>query len=58
MDDAHMPRPALYSALGSNVVLADPPKTDQLTLLREVWKVVTKTADPKVGRQGNGEGGG
>lgn len=49
VDDPHMPRSTLYSALGSNVVLADPPKTDQLTLLREVWKAVTKIADPKVG---------
>ena len=52
-----MPRSTLYTALGSNVVLADPPKADQLTLLKEVWKVATKIADPKVGRKGERGGG-
>lgn len=37
----------LYTALGVNLVLSAPPKDQQLSILNEVWKVVTKLTDPK-----------
>lgn len=37
----------MYAALGVNLVLAAPPKEEQLSILNEVWKVVSKFTDPK-----------
>ncbi|XP_065065630.1 VPS35 endosomal protein-sorting factor-like isoform X3 [Rhopilema esculentum] len=47
-DDFGLPKSQLYKTLGNSVTVADPPESDRLSLLNEVWKVVTKIKDPAV----------
>ncbi|XP_071966062.1 VPS35 endosomal protein-sorting factor-like isoform X2 [Antedon mediterranea] len=46
-EEAGFPKHHLYSSLGTNLVLADPPEDQRLTVLNEVWKVVMKQKVPK-----------
>lgn len=46
-DDESFPKYKLYSTLGVNLVMCSPPKEQQLPILNEVWKVVTKLENPE-----------
>ncbi|XP_033107964.1 VPS35 endosomal protein sorting factor-like [Anneissia japonica] len=46
-EEAGFPKHHLYCSLGTNLVLADPPEDQRLTVLNEVWKVVMKIKIPK-----------
>ncbi|XP_019615665.1 PREDICTED: UPF0505 protein C16orf62 homolog isoform X2 [Branchiostoma belcheri] len=45
-EEAGFPKHELYSSLGANMVLADPPEEQRLQTLNEVWKVVMKLKNP------------
>jgi hypothetical protein len=45
-DDESFSKYTLYSTLGVNLVMCSPPKEQQLPILNEVWKVVTKHDKP------------
>ncbi|CAH3037318.1 unnamed protein product [Porites lobata] len=45
-EEAGFPKHHLYRSLGLNLSLCDPPESQRLQILSEVWKVVMKMKDP------------
>jgi len=45
-EETGLPKYFLYRSLGTCLALASPPESDQLPLLNDVWKVVTKFKSP------------
>ncbi|KAF6031522.1 C16orf62 [Bugula neritina] len=45
-EDTGFPKRILYNSLGSRLSLADPPESDKLKILNEVWKFITKLKEP------------
>lgn len=46
-DEAGFPKHLLFGSLGRSLACADPPESEQLTILNEAWKVVTKVRSPQ-----------
>nr|XP_023414572.1 UPF0505 protein C16orf62 homolog isoform X2 [Loxodonta africana] len=46
-DESGFPKHLLFRSLGLNLALADPPESDQLQILNEAWKVITKLKNPQ-----------
>ncbi|XP_057310899.1 VPS35 endosomal protein-sorting factor-like [Hydractinia symbiolongicarpus] len=45
-EDSGFPKYLLYRSLGTSLAMEDPPDDIKLTILNEVWKVVTKLKEP------------
>ncbi|KAG8173555.1 hypothetical protein JTE90_003498, partial [Oedothorax gibbosus] len=45
-DDSGFPKHLLFRTLGLCLVVADPPESERLQILNDVWKIVTKLKNP------------
>ena len=44
-ENKEIPKSRLYLALGKSLIISPPPKSQQMLILNDVWKVVSKIED-------------